>query len=113
MCLSGLQVLGELRQSRQTPCASARKPGGRPVCGARGPGAFHRGSSVDLTSAHTRFFPLLHPRSNQVGRQDPSLSGRHVAAVTLHLNGLLGNLSPKFPDAWKFTSREPKGTIMG
>ena len=68
---------------------------------------------MDLTSAHTRFFLLLHPRSKQVGRQDPSLSGHHVAAVTLHLNGPLGNLSPKFPDAWKFTSREPKGTIMG
>lgn len=99
MCLSELRVLGELRQSRQAPCASARELGGRPVCRARGPGAFYRGSSVDLTSAHTRFFLLLHPRSNQVGRQDPSLSGHHVAAVTLHLNGPLGNLSPKFPDA--------------
>ena len=106
MCLSVLQVLGELRRPRQ-------ELGGRPVCGARGPCAFRRGSSVDLTSAHTLFFSLLHPRSNQVGRQDPSLSGRHVAVVTLHLNGPLENLSPKFPDAWKFTSREPTGTIMG
>lgn len=90
MCLSVLQVLGELRWSRQAPCVSAGEPSGQPVCRAHGPCAFRWGSSVDLTSAHTLFFPVLHPRSNQVGRQDPSLSGHHVAVVTSHLNGPLG-----------------------
>ncbi|KAI4538831.1 hypothetical protein MG293_011098 [Ovis ammon polii] len=65
MCLSVLQVLGELRWSRQAPCVSAGERSGRPVCRAHGPCAFRWGSSVDLTSTHTLFFPLLHPRSNQ------------------------------------------------
>lgn len=90
MCLSVLQVLGELRWSRQAPCVSAGEQSGRPVCRAHGLCAFRWGSSVDLTSTHTLFFPLLHPRSNQVGRQDPNLSGHHVAVVTSHLNGPLG-----------------------
>lgn len=112
MCLSVLQVLGELRWSRQAPCVSAGEQSGRPVCRALWPMCVPLG---EFCGSH------LHPHPSspsctpiQPGRQaGPQPVRAPCAVVTSHLNGPLGICHISSQMLGSLRAKEPAGTIMG